>query len=222
VAFLFVLVAFGTIGIILGLTDLVQASRCPVGTFWHRGSDDALGILLPIMVLFFGVSPVLTLWLYRLIPGVAARWSAFEAKNKLTAMTFSGTQKVLSITALVSLTIAVPTVAPQFFVEICLTPTAIWNQASVWGGFRRYGWEDISTVAVTCDYVEQTKSPSYWSANRVIYLKDGVYFGFSGKQEVNAFHRITAQLHGRNFRFDTSGVAKGCAAKNLPLLLQRP
>jgi hypothetical protein len=201
------------------LFDRVHAARCPAGTFFAGSNFTVVTILGRL--LFVGVCPGVAIWLVGLIPGAQSTWDGWAK-----IITFRKLKATSALIAVVSAIVSIPLTVPDLFDQKCLTPVEIWNQVSPWGGFKRYRWADVDTLAISCIDVSSGHSGApTWLATPELRMKDGTRMLLGDmvvNEDIPAYPQVARALHGHDFKFDTSEVATGCNADALPMLLRHP
>jgi hypothetical protein len=190
------------------LLQQFQARRCPDDTFLY-GSN-------AIANLFQGV-PLL-------IPALGVGFLVYNrlAPLPIRAPRYRAYQSMVSRWTLISLLLALPVSVAASLSQYCLRSDAILYQAYPWSGLRDYEWGDVVGVTTAC-YYSGGRSPG-WRKQFVLTMRDGPALDLMAREAAGicAYRAIVQALHGQDFSFDSSGVARQCPQPFLGMLTSRP
>jgi hypothetical protein len=198
---------------------LLQAARCPAGTFLWGSTPWSLAFqLIPLFAVGGGlgwltirrVAHVMAMRRRPVAPAVAQRAEARHLRSQ------SLPARITTIMAVVAL----PLVGAASLSQFCLAGTAVAYQPRPWMSLERYSWDDVAAITASCRRSRGGCNPSY-----VITLRDGKSFDIMTwpRAALKVYSQMSDALRGRSFTFDSSAVCRRrVSAQQAQMLTQRP
>ena len=201
-----------------GMIRRFHVSRCPTDSFIVGDSGGVvIALLIFMLIAFWGTIYILLL---RFIPGGRELFYGVTP-GTLRKSYHSGVLKGFAIGTIILAAITLPLVPFPVFDQFCLTPRGLLNQDEPWSGLRPYGWSQVKEVRAECNQSKRgwtSEMDLIFSDDREIDLRGGTVHG----DWTRVYARIAPMLHGQAFTFETRDIEPGCAARELPYLVNRP
>jgi hypothetical protein len=192
-----------------------QAMRCPDATFFWASNQIATALqVVPLAFPAIGAG-------FLIASSIRVGLDPIHPSATPSARRAVEGRQMIKL-SLIMLTLALPISFAASLCQFCLEPQGIVYQANPWSGFREHGWEDVASVTTTCGYRSGPRAG--WTKQLIVAMRDGAAIDLMTwpAAALRAYPAIAQALHGQEFSFDASGVARQCPEPYHSMLTRRP